>query len=77
MFMKYKFIFNVCAFLGMSVMMLTIVSFLKNFGAYVSSRHIIIMIGIILSFSWFAEVFFKMRYYLLIEDGLRPPWMRN
>jgi len=73
--MKDRFIFNVCAFLGMFVTMLIIVSFLKGLGVHVSSKHMIMMIGIIVSLSWFADVFFKLFCYLLIAEGLNYPWM--
>jgi len=33
--------------------------------------------GIMLSFSWFADVFFKMFCYFLIAEGLNYPWMWN
>lgn len=73
--MKDRSIFNICAFIGMFVTMLILVKILKHVGVYISSRNMIMMIGIILSFAWFADVFFKVFFYFLAEEGLNSRWM--
>lgn len=73
--MKDKSIFNICAFIGMSVTMLIIITVLKHLGIHVSSRHMLMMIGLVIAFSWFADVFFKILCYLLIAERLSYPWM--
>lgn len=75
--MKDKFIFNVCAFLGMFVTMISIISFLKHFGIHVSPKKMVMMVGIIASFAWFADVFFRIAFYLLLSEALGGPWKRQ
>lgn len=72
--MNDRFIFNVCAFIGMIVTLLMIVSFLKEFGVHIGTKTMIMMIWIIISFSWFADVFLRIFSYILLAKSMSYPW---
>ncbi len=73
--MKDKFTFNVCSFVGMFVTLIYVISILKSSGIYISPIKGTMMIAVVFLFAMFADVFYKMLFYILIARIINYPWL--